>query len=123
MNERLQELAEQATITKTELRNGWERKTYTYQEEVFDKEKFAELIVQECVKEMSQQMYWHRIDQSNNPNFYKAVEKTLKHFGVEERLNGLIRQVDGSTDSPSLFLMTSSSLKIGLYLRVILVKK
>jgi len=45
--------------------------------------RFAELIVRECVKEMSQQMYWHRIDESNNPNFYKAVEKTLKHFGVE----------------------------------------
>ena len=46
-------------------------------------QQFAELIVKECVKEMSQQMYWHRIDESNNPNFYKAVEKTLKHFGVE----------------------------------------
>jgi len=48
-------------------------------------EKFAELIVQECVEEMTEQMYLHHIhtDQSNNPNFYKAVEKTLKHFGVE----------------------------------------
>jgi len=45
--------------------------------------RIAELIVRECVKEMSQQMFWHHIDQSNNPNFYKAVEKTLKHFGVE----------------------------------------
>lgn len=47
MNKRIQELVKQATITKTELRNGWERKTYTYQEEVFDKEKFAELLVNE----------------------------------------------------------------------------
>ena len=46
-------------------------------------EKFAELIVRETVKEMSHQLYWHGVEQSNNPSFYKAIEKTLEHFGVE----------------------------------------
>lgn len=71
MNERIEELAGQAELNVTLLFN---------KEKL---EKFAELIVKECVNEMSQQMYWHKIDQSNNPNFYKAVEKTLKHFGIE----------------------------------------
>ena len=47
-------------------------------------EKFAELIVKETITEMSQQLYWHGEDQSNNPSFYKAIDKTKKHFGVEE---------------------------------------
>ena len=46
--------------------------------------KFAELIVQETIKELCQQIHWHNIDKSNNPNFYKAIEKTRKHFGVKE---------------------------------------
>ena len=47
-------------------------------------EKFAELIVKETITEMCQQLYWHGEDQSNNPSFYKAIDKTKKHFGVEE---------------------------------------
>lgn len=47
-------------------------------------EKLAELVIKETIKELSQQLYWHGMDQSNNPSYYKAIEKTLKHFGVEE---------------------------------------
>ena len=47
-------------------------------------EKFAELIVKETITEMCQQLYWHGEDQSNNPSFYKAIDKTKKQFGVEE---------------------------------------
>ena len=47
-------------------------------------EKFAELIVKETITEMCQQLYWHGEDQSNNPVFYKAIDKTKKQFGVEQ---------------------------------------
>ena len=45
--------------------------------------KFGELIVRECIDEMVQQMWNYGIDESNNPSFYKAVEKTKQHFGVK----------------------------------------
>jgi len=45
--------------------------------------KFGELIVRNCIDEMVQQMWHHGIDESNNPSFYKAVERTKQHFGVK----------------------------------------
>jgi hypothetical protein len=45
MNERIQQLAEQASTTTTSYYDGRGNVTETY----FDKEKFAELIVKECV--------------------------------------------------------------------------
>ena len=81
MNERIKELWDRAAKSTAAFPSG---QNNSWETQVNFMEKFAELIVRECVKEMSQQMYWHRIDQSNNSNFYKAVEKTLKHFGVEE---------------------------------------
>ena len=45
--------------------------------------KFAELIVRNCIDEMITQMWHHGIDESNNPSFYKAVEKAKQHFGVK----------------------------------------
>jgi len=81
MNERIRQLAEQATITKTELRNGWERKTYTHQEEVFDKEKFAELIVRECAEVI--EICSHSNCYSGH-EFSFAKESIKEHFGVEE---------------------------------------
>jgi hypothetical protein len=79
MNSKIKQLAEQAGVPKeysfVEGATVWNLHPSL--------EQFAELIVRECVKEMSEQMYWHHIDEANNPNFYKAVEKTLKYFGVE----------------------------------------
>ena len=72
MNERIKELLHQSGLLD-----------YT-KIIVPEHEKFAELIVRETVKEMSHQLYWHGVEQSNNPSFYKAIEKTLEHFGVEE---------------------------------------
>ena len=46
-------------------------------------QRFAELVVQETIKEMTSQMWHHGIDESNNPFFYKAVDKVKEHFGVE----------------------------------------
>ena len=45
--------------------------------------KFGELIVRNCIDEMITQMWHHGIDESNNPSFYKAVEKVKQHFGVK----------------------------------------
>lgn len=47
-------------------------------------EKFAELIVRNCVNELITQMWHHGIDESNNPSFYKAIEKTIEEFGIKK---------------------------------------
>jgi len=75
MNERIQQLALQATECYS---NGQER--------TFDKEKFAELIVRECVTlaDIEAERF------SNLDQEYCAMamdnyrELVLKHFGVEE---------------------------------------
>lgn len=46
--------------------------------------KFGELIVRNCIDEIITQMWNYGIDESNNPSFYKAVEKTKQHFGVSD---------------------------------------
>lgn len=50
-------------------------------------QKFAELIVQETITQMCIQMLDHGDDQSNNPVFYKAIEGTEKHLGVNNAIN------------------------------------
>ena len=61
MNERIKLLEDQCYEYKAEMPDIW-----------FNKEKFAELIVRECI----------RID-INNPDVAPGVE-IAKHFGVEE---------------------------------------
>jgi hypothetical protein len=68
MNERIQQLAIQASTTTTSYYDGRGNVTETY----FDKEKFAELIVRECIDYCGE-------------NLSKTVGGALKiHFGVEE---------------------------------------
>ena len=50
MNERIKELVGQATSILSVNHEGYRGKGYTEQVEFFDKEKFAELIVAECVQ-------------------------------------------------------------------------
>ena len=67
MNKRIRELAEQATV----YHNGG----LGTEIESFDKEKFAELIVQECCSAI-------RLDDVfNGGKFQRTI---LEHFGVEE---------------------------------------
>ena len=47
MNKRIKKLAEQATTTEYGVDNGFDRVT-------FDKEKFAELIIEECAREVEE---------------------------------------------------------------------
>ena len=70
MNERIKELAEQATV--------WKDANHGY---TFDKEKFAELIVRECTKLIEESTeddeYWSRVTGAES---IMAIEE---HFGVE----------------------------------------
>ena len=69
MNERIKELAEQATTIEYGVDNGFDRVT-------FDKEKFAELIVRECDN--------HIMTSSDRYRKDYFAHKILEHFGVEE---------------------------------------
>jgi len=72
MNERIQELIKQATHV--------EEPDGLFPREVFDKEKFAELIVRECAKALD--------DKLANPNGASMAwcdgSDLLEHFGVKE---------------------------------------
>jgi hypothetical protein len=46
--------------------------------------RFAELVVKQTINEMIGQMWHHGVDESNNPSFYKAIDKTKEHFGIKE---------------------------------------
>ena len=78
MNERIRELALQAGFKTDRLGHLFGGD---------DIEKFAELIVQETIKQMAIQMDKFGDDQSNNPAWYKSEEAVKKHFGVEESLS------------------------------------
>jgi hypothetical protein len=74
MNERIKELAEQATTIEYGVDNGFDRVS-------FDKEKFAELIVRECVSIAHPKLN----DVGEWAAGMRLVQKRLKeHFGVEE---------------------------------------
>ena len=81
MNERIRELWDEAAQATAAYPSG---QNTSWETQVNFMDKFAELIVKETITEMCQQLYWHGEDQSNNPSFYKAIDKTKKHFGVEE---------------------------------------
>ena len=70
MNERIRELAEQATtIVDTVNSQG-----YSSSHANFDREKFAELIVRECAD----------IATINQHEWHSAGSYVLKHFGFEQ---------------------------------------
>ena len=73
MNERIRLLAEQATT----YHNGG----LGTEIELFDKEKFAELIVQECIDIISP--YTVRMSRPGE-EYLHPINEIKKHFGVEE---------------------------------------
>jgi len=82
MNERIKELAEQATTIEYGVDNGFDRVT-------FDKEKFAELIVRECVrnyriKHGEYLRTGQHIDEYEHANNMLTQLGFKKLFGVEE---------------------------------------
>ena len=75
MNDRIIELAEQATTIEYGVDNGFDRVT-------FDKEKFAELIVAEC-RTVITELYQNTPLELCGP-LLSANEEIMKHFyGVE----------------------------------------
>ena len=93
MNERIQQLAEQAGITSNNLSDG--NMSHT------DLKKFAELIVQECIKECKQEWYALNAESIADDNPFqdpratgirvgqkngvlKCISKIKEHFGVKE---------------------------------------
>ena len=74
MNERILELINEATSFKEGLIEG------KYDIEVFDKEKFAELIVRECAN-MAESFHHHQYDFTGNLELHEFIKE---HFGVEE---------------------------------------
>jgi len=74
VNQRIKQLAEQATTYIEPTANsgeGW----------IFDKEKFAELIVQECIDLISP--YTVRMSRPGEEYLHPILE-IKQHFGVEE---------------------------------------
>ena len=83
MNPLIRELAEQATSLYQTMDGEWE--------EDFDKEKFAELIIRECLGMMGQAEddAYHCFEPSERPTEYIEwlrdwQERFTKHFGVEQ---------------------------------------
>ena len=81
MNERIRELAEQATDT-VEIVNP--DTGITHHREFFDKEKFAELIVRECTRTIENTIETDCITDGEKLGCEFAILDLLKHFGVEE---------------------------------------
>ena len=86
MNERIKELVGQATSIVDMKHEGYRGKGYTEQVEFFDKEKFAELIVKEC---MNIAKNWE--DQLENANCFSesnavgiVAYRIARQFGVKE---------------------------------------
>jgi len=79
MNERIRELAEQATDT---VENVNPDTGITHHREFFDKEKFAELIVRECAGLFPN--VYVEIENEYGHTPVVAADYIKKHFGVEE---------------------------------------
>ena len=79
MNERIDELIEECTSVNDDLVYDG-RDSYMKTTEYFDKEKFAELIVQECLN----QCYNRGMDDELYAGQLKAATYIEEYFGVEE---------------------------------------
>ena len=79
MNERIEKLAEQAMVTLPAIEGSL---SHTY----FDKEKFAELIVRECLR-CCEQVISDPVPESVDTwlnGGSQCIDEIKQHFGVEE---------------------------------------
>lgn len=77
MNDRIQELYKEAEKSVIFLSNSNESK------QLIIREKFADLIIQECLLALEPNLYESDIEYKVDQAFYKKCERmTLKHFGV-----------------------------------------
>ena len=84
MNERIEELAEQATIKTSHRYHTWGDRIATETKEVFDKEKFAELIVRECMNIARNVGHISEPDDWALDRCYEIEQRIQDRFGVEE---------------------------------------
>ena len=73
MNERIRELINEATSFKEGLIEG------KHDIELFDKEKFAQLIVNKCAN-----IVWDEAEKTMSSEVNDAGYKIIEYFGVEE---------------------------------------
>lgn len=77
MNQHVQLLVQQAQSLTDKFQEQWKAGPST---EEFFHEKFAELIVRECIRKIED-----IAESSNNPQpIYRVAVELLEHFGVEE---------------------------------------
>jgi len=81
MNERIKQLAEQATIKTSYQYQTWGDRIATGHKEQFDKAKFAELIVQECIDIIAP--YSVRMSRPGE-EYLHPIQEIKEHFGVKE---------------------------------------
>ena len=81
MNERIKQLAEQATSIVDVKHEGYRGKGYTEQVEFFDKEKFALLIVRECIWALWTEEC--RTSDLASEEYTRGSNKIKEHFGVD----------------------------------------
>jgi hypothetical protein len=74
MNELIKEFEKQATTIEYGVDNGFDRVT-------FDKEKFAELIVENCYQQL---IYLHQQVEGFHNHYKYAAVQIKRHFGVKE---------------------------------------
>ena len=58
-----------------------------YQFYTYELQNFSEFLTLEIIDEFVYQLWKHNIDESNNPAFYKALEKCLESFGICHKKN------------------------------------
>jgi len=82
MNKRIKKLAKQATKRiSNDGKDFWLGRPHY--REVLDKEKFAELLIRECVKLQYKNVIVGGVSDYNRGR-RELAEEILKHFGVEE---------------------------------------
>jgi hypothetical protein len=76
MNNRYLELQKQASIEQYDTNTG----TYKY---ILNPQKFAELLITECLLELEPNLYESDIEYRVDQAFYKRCERIIKqHFGL-----------------------------------------
>ena len=85
MIQRIRQLAEQATSIVDVKHEGYRGKGYTEQVEFFDKEKFAELIVRECIEISNQHpSKIFKKEWDADAVAWDITQRIKGRFGVEE---------------------------------------
>ena len=85
MNERIKELMGKTLDDK--FSHTWD--TMTHEGLLMFSEKFAELIVRECVSTLNEMHMWQSVNNQNYPSAWhdavdNGIETIKEHFGVEE---------------------------------------